>query len=312
MQTGNQMGAFLENITSASRNIKKIIQQKKSLQVRSIGTKRAPFRLSVGIRAFVSMEASIAIPIFLFCFLEIMSLLNYISVYSGVLYAMKTTADPICIYGYAYDQIMEEKSISLGEQVVSSFVFSETYLDSQIRTKCADHLFEHVIENGAEGISLLGSYVDREESEVSVIAQYTMKPLFSFAGTELSVVSGYCGRMWTGYTLEQEDSETEYVYITKTGSVYHLTDACTYLKPSVKSIKADELEQKRNESGAIYKPCSVCCEKETKQSTYYITDYGDRYHTKTSCTKLRRTTYRVEKSKVKGLSACKKCSEKDA
>ena len=66
---------------------KKILKQEKSLQARGnynknlhhfislhIWLKRASLTLSAGIKGVVTIEASIASPIFMFCFLEIMSL----------------------------------------------------------------------------------------------------------------------------------------------------------------------------------------------------------------------------------------------
>lgn len=311
MQMGDQKGAFLKNVTPVHDKMTKNLKIKKSLQVRMNGNKKAPFWSSVCMRGSVSVEASIAIPVFLFCFLEILSLLNYISVYSGVLYAIKTTADPICVYGYAYDTMMQDTTeISIGEEILSSVMFSETYLDTQIRKQLSDPIFETTIQNGIKGISLLGSYVNRENDVVSILASYTMKPLISFAGTKMSVLCCYQGKLWTGYVLEPEEeaTEKEYVYITETGKVYHLSDTCRYLKLSVKSVKADQIKEIRNEAGGIYTSCSLCCTDEDTKNVYYVTDYGERYHANMNCSGLKRTVYRVEKSEVEGWSACKKCS----
>lgn len=326
MGTGNLKGVLFNNSVKAEYHKKIYIQRKMSLQACGNCSqfsnsffcrvpdylKRASLGLSVGIRASVSIEASVAIPVFLFCFLEVLSLLNYISVYSGVLYAMKATGDPVCIYGYAYDLVTEEvEEVSLGEKVVTSLMFSEAYLDSQIRQQCDEPLYENTIQRGVEGISLLGTYIDREDGDISIVAHYTMEPLISIAGTELSVICRYYGRMWTGYALEECETDKEYVYITDSGSVYHLTESCTYLKLSISTVAKGALEEARNNSGSKYKACDICCDAKRQRELYYITSSGTRYHVDLSCSGLKRTTYRVEKSEVEGWSACSRCGQKE-
>ena len=303
---------------------KKILKQKKSLQVRGNYSKkshksfsslhnmfkRASLTLAVCIKGVVTVEASIAIPIFMFCFLEIMSLLNYISTYSGVLYAMKEIGDRVCIHGYMYDMVVEgEEEKTLAEQVISSVVFSEGYLDTQLRKTCRDIIIEDSIVNGINGISLLGSNVDRKSEVVSIVARYTMKPEFSIAGTEYQVISRYYGRFWTGYSLQKPEIFKEYVYVTENGNVYHLSRDCTYLKLSISSVKSDDLKEKRNDHGSRYKACEICFNQKRPQEMYYITKNGNRYHSDLGCSSLKRTVYRIELTEIDNKSICSRCSE---
>ena len=324
MYTGNRRGVLLGNLVNADCSHKIFFQKKLSLQVRGNCStsffchfcnylKRASLRLSVCVKASVSIEASVAIPIFMFCFLEILSLLNYVSVYSGVLHAMKTIGDPVCVYGYASDLVTEgTDTVSLGEKVITSVLFSEVYLDTQIRKKCTGLLYDNTVRNGAEGISLLGSCVDREDSDLSILAHYTMKPVISFAGTELTVICRYYGRLWTGYNLDGNKKTEDYVYITENGSVYHLTELCTYLKLSVSSVTKSELSEKRNNSGAKYKECNLCYDDKRVREIYYITKSGEKYHTDMNCSGLKRTIYRVERSEVDSWPLCNRCGQKES
>lgn len=308
-----------------NENFLKIISQlKKSLQARGNFSKkshhfysnlhnlskRTSFRLAAYISGVVTIEASVAIPIFMFCFLEIMSLFNYISTYSSVLYAMKEIADPVCIHGYAYDMIMEGVGeLTIEEQVISSVVISETYLNMQFRKKSIDVIDERFIDNGIKGISLLGSYINSDSGIVSIVARYVMKPIFSIAGTEYRVISRYYGRLWTGYSLQEQNIKKEYVYVTENGSVYHLSKDCTYLRLSVSSIKKSELSKKRNEFGARYKPCEICYDSNKSQEIYYITKSGNRYHSEVGCTSLKRTIYRIELAEIDQKSICSRCGQ---
>ncbi len=302
---------------------KKILKQEKSLQARGNYSKnlyqfsslhnllkRASLTLSAYVKGVVAIEAAIAIPIFMFCFLEIMSLFNYISTYSGVLYTMKQIGDPVCIHGYAYDIFMEEAGEQkIGEQVVSSLIFSEGYLDTQFRKKCSDIINEKYIKNGIKGISLLGSYINRDSGAVSIVARYVMKPMFSIAGTEYRVISRYYGRLWMGYSLKESEIAKEYVYVTESGSVYHLSKDCTYLKLTVSSVSHNELDAKRNDSGARYKPCEICFDQKRSQEQYYITRSGNRYHSELGCSSLKRTIYRIELAEIDQRSVCLRCSQ---
>ena len=269
--------------------------------------KRASFRRTVTCPASVSIEASVAIPVFLFCFLEVLSLLNYLSVYSGVLYAMKCAADPIAVYAYTYDQIEDDKEISIGEEVCTSIVFSEAYLDNQIRQRCDGNLYQKTIQGGKKGISLLGSHIDFAEDCVDVVAYYKVKPMVSFAGSEQLIVNRYYTKLWTGYNPQRTENSGLYVYVTENGSVYHKTELCTYLKLSISEVESIHLHAMRNEYGKKYSECMICCDDDLMQETYYITKQGERYHEKITCSGLRRTIYRVEKKRVEDWSMCSRC-----
>lgn len=302
---------------------KKILKQEKSLQACGNSStnlhhfisllnwlKRASLTLSTCIEGVVTIEASIVIPIFLFCFLEIMSLFQYISVYSGILYAMKQVGDPICIHGYAYDILIENNGEQkIGEQIVSSLIFSEGYLDTQLQKKCSATINEKYIQNGIKGISLLGSYLNNDSGIVSIVVRYTLKPMFSIAGTEYRVISRYYGKLWTGYSLEEPVAAKEYVYVTETGSVYHLSKDCTYLRLSISTVIMNELSEVRNESGARYKPCEICVDLKKTQQLYYITKSGNRYHSEIGCSSLKRTIYRIELAEIDQRSVCSRCSQ---
>ena len=76
------------------------IRKSKSFHLQELSEcmKRVSFRLSARIKASVTVEASIAIPVVLICFFEILSLLQCLSVYSGVLLAVKNVSMPLSVY----------------------------------------------------------------------------------------------------------------------------------------------------------------------------------------------------------------------
>ncbi len=309
------------NILSINKATHKSYQESKLLQAYSYTSpfsflysnalkciKRASFPLTVTCTASISIEASVAIPIFIFCFLEILSLLNYLSVYSGVLYAMKSVSEPIAIYSYAYDELQNnDKDISVSENMLTALVFSEGYLKTQIQQMCDSNLYHNTIKGGTKGIYLLGSRIDSEESCLDVVTYYTVKPIIDFAGTELFFVNRYYTRMWTGYDSGKTQTDIVYVYITQNGNVYHLKEDCTHLKLSISRVDADDLYHVRNESGEKYSKCIVCIKDDIAKDDYYITKQGNRYHMNINCPSLKRTIYCVEKEEVENWLVCSRC-----
>lgn len=253
--------------------------------------KRASLRLPVTCKASVSVEASVALPIFLFCFLEILSLFNYLSVYSMMLYNMKTVAEPAAVYASETEDI------------------TASYLCMQLLGKCRNTLCEKIIKNGSLGISFLGSSVDYTAAEVDLLAHYTVKPLISFAGTELKLTNRYYTRLWTGAGKNSEGVGEIYVYVAQNGTVYHLQEDCAYLKLSISTVQASEIEKVRNSVGAVYAACTKCCNEGNKAAAYYVTKYGERYHESIICSGLKRTIYCFKKEEAGNLPPCSKCGK---
>ncbi len=274
--------------------------------------KRALLRWPVTWKATISIEASVAIPIVLFSFLEILSLLRCLSVYSGVLYAMKSATDPISMYAYAYDNLRNGQAVSVGERVLTSLIFSEGYLDGEIRKQCNTNLYEQTIKNRVQGISFLGSQVDCDKEYIAVNARYKAVPVIAFTGIEIPMQNYYFVRMWTGYESEaNEDVLGEVVYITQTGEVYHTFRDCSHLDLSVTGISKQELPAARNENGERYTNCPMCMgSKEEGRERYYITLSGNKYHGDLFCSALKRTIFCITLEEVGDRKLCERCMER--
>ena len=102
-----------------------------------------------------------------------------------------------------------------------------------------------------------------------------------------------------------EDVEQN-VYITATGSVYHISRYCTHLQLRISSCNADEIDNKSNEEGNKYRACFVCGLGD-KKGKYYITADGDCYHSTVNCPGLKRTVDVVPLSQVGGRLKCSRC-----
>lgn len=168
---------------------------------------------------------------------------------------------------------------------------------------------EKFITGGNMGISLLRS--EFKGSYITLVADYKIKiPVVLLGKYKISVTQQVKCRKWTGRSLSSGDSgkEEEIVYITPSGSAYHKNRTCTYLKPKVKSISKSSIGKSRNAEGSKYYPCSKCI-RSTMGETVYVTDYGNRYHSRRDCSKIYRTIYAVFLSQAGDRHSCGKCSK---
>ena len=236
-----------------------------------------------------TVEAAFVLPLFLFAALVVLGifpvLLLQIQVNHGLQYAARLTA-----VSYQ-DQTEEGNILSMAE---GQLLFRR-YLREH---GCEDS----VLSGGVSGISLLHS--DFSGDYVYLVADYEAELPISFWGIDTLPVE-QCVRMkkWTGADPETSAGEDGYVYITPSGSAYHSTAECPYLKLSIQSVPTSGVSQMRNKDGGIYYPCS-CYQG---QSRVYITDYGTQYHGDLKCSGLKRTIYRVPKEQAEDRHACARC-----
>ena len=118
---------------------------------------------------------------------------------------------------------------------------------------------------------------------------------------------------WTGSTWkspvknETDDKNEEMVFVTETGSVYHKSAGCHYLKLSLNQIPGSQAGKARNDYGEKYHPCEICSRNQKPSGSVYVTGTGNRYHNLETCSGLKRTVKLVKQSEVKNMHACSKC-----
>lgn len=163
------------------------------------------------------------------------------------------------------------------------------------------------VSGGGIGISLLQS--EFEQHEIRLNASYQIRlPVRIFGISSVPVEQTACCRKWTGWHAPAESGGSdEWVYITPMGTVYHLTDECTHLTLSIRSVGYGEVGALRNEDGGRYRPCAVCVDAKADHARVYITNQGDRYHADLNCTGIKRTIFLIRRSEVEGRSCCSRC-----
>jgi len=238
----------------------------------------------------ITVEASLAVPIFFFavlclvCLFEIMCV--DIAVRSGLQYAGKMIAQesyPLPVLRTT--QVEEYVVHAIGEE----------------------RLERSLITGGSTGIHCEDSYLSLRTGIGKLTARYRFQiPVPYFFTEGLEKEQSIRVKAWTGYEKEFLGlSGEETVYVTETGMVYHRDYHCTYLDLSIQMVSKNTIEEHRNLDGEKYYACWIC--GGGKKENVYITSSGDKYHGSLSCSGLKRTIYAIPLSEAIGKGACTRC-----
>ncbi len=206
------------------------------------------------------------------------------------------------------------------ETVIAKSIDSAYY-----KVKMQDYLDINIInhscvENGIDGIHTYLSGFMKEDDAVDIILTYDIRlPLLFINPEDIPVMQRVRLRGWNGHKVDAKNSSPdtgndneEMVYITETGTVYHLYKDCTYLNLSIREADIGQIDALRNDSGGKYKKCSLCGDSGTSgQKTVYITDTGDRYHYSLNCSGLKRTIITIPISEIGDRNLCSRCGARN-
>lgn len=241
----------------------------------------------------ITIEASFGIPLFLFAALCLIWLIEIQSIKISITNAAQNAAK------------------RAAEDTAVIPVLNTVKLKSDIVNLVGeDRINRSIIKNGSSGISCWKSYVSPVTGEMNVTVEYKILiPLPVMGSPSAELEESFRMSSWNGYQdegLGGEDSEI--VYMTDNGSVYHEDYNCSYLRLSIRYVPYSELDGIRNESGGRYHACDKCVIG-SAMTGVYITDYGNKYHNSLNCSGLKRTIHAVERSETGGVGGCSRCSE---
>ncbi len=237
-----------------------------------------------------TVEAAFVVPLFLFAALVVLGLFPMLKLQTEVNSALQYAARMRAVSCQSEDTTLD------------------TLVTKSARTLFFSYLEEHGWESSvlAEGLdSVTLTVVNPTDDYVTLVASYDAQlPIAFWNLTSLPVEQCVKMKKWTGASDSDSAGEDgDYVYITPTGSAYHSTTECSYLKLSTRSVSVSDLDSLRNKSGGIYYPCKCY----NGGGTVYITDYGTEYHSDLGCSSLKRTVYKVTLDEVGDRHACAKC-----
>lgn len=268
------------------------------------------FSLNTSKKGSLTVEAALVVPLFLFVMINIMSVMEMISLHSRMEAAMHQTGKVIAEYGFIYSEWKQEASDV--EKLIENVGFSNVYVKNQVvKTIGSSYLESSIVKGGVSGISFLQSSIMNEDI-IDLVAIYKVSPRFSIVGiNSFSMVNRCRMRAWTGYDNTKGNnrvSTDEMVYITETGTVYHKNRTCSHLNLSISLVFFKDIINMRNSSGCKYYECEVCGKKE-RSETVYITKEGNRYHSSLDCSGLKRTIHTIPISEVGARSPCSRCGQ---
>lgn len=276
--------------------------------------------------AGMTVEASIVLPLFLFFFLNLGCAIEMIRLHGNLQLALWQVGNRLSVYGYAVDSGEEPQSGELSQaggadadnewwKDLAGIAFSSTFVKDQvIRSAGAGYLEQSPLTDGAGSLQLWESEIFGSEDEISIVVTYSVSPwsrLVGFGGFRMS--NRYYSHIWNGYQFSDSDTESgsedsQTVYVTETGRVYHLTQDCTHLRLSARPVPAGSIEGERNGNGGKYYPCERCAGGNAP-GVYYITTDGNRYHFDRGCSGLKRTvnSMPLDQAVESGYTPCSRC-----
>ena len=247
--------------------------------------KRHLYRASGRKKGSYTIEASVALPLYLAFAVCILFFIKILIVGWGIDNAMTEAVDTIALSA-------DEPSVYAAE-----LLFHEKLIAGGVDTG--------IIEGGRLGINLLESSMDGKS--ITLCASYRVKlPFKMITGRALWIYQKKSARIWNGYDPHELMEDESYVYVTPYGRAYHRSLSCPYINPSISGVNLSGVSGKRNNSGGRYSLCPMCGDE--CGDIVYITTWGDCYHGNINCSGLKRTINHIKESEAGGrYHPCPKC-----
>lgn len=283
----------------------------------------------------ITVEATLIMPIILCVFISFIILIKAMNFQQALYDAMCDTAQIISDYSYSYDVIskagkgagdnndtakdnkgkVNEADVEKDIKKVVTSIGKSSFVKMNIKRILDEKADNNVILGGFASIDFMDSQIRDDGKNIVITADYCIQipfipKIFSIKKQAVRI----CTRAFTGDSIlevvqnEGNDKENVVVYVTPTGTVYHLSMECPYLRLSVKCVDRQQLDTLRNESGGIYYACSKCRPEEIDK--VYICTYGNRYHSDISCSELKRGIKPIKLSQTGEKKECGKCGNK--
>ena len=239
----------------------------------------------------LTLETAIVLPVFLSLAISLISILEMMNLYARVEFALHETAREMAIMAYPAEYVKtigeeyfeSDTDFELPDEGLLNPLFSETLVRALFTEQFGlGNLNNSLIKNGEGGIFFFRSSVIDDKGDIDLIVTYKVEPLFNlFNIGEMTFANRVRVHSWVGYKISDEDTNEEYVYLTENASVYHTNRNCTHLRLSIDTVSKEDISKCRNKDGKKYEKCRKCAKDVDEDDIlfYYITDYGEAYHT---------------------------------
>lgn len=252
------------------------------------------------LKAGMTVEAAVVLPLFLFFVLNLSCAIELIRLHGNLQLALWETGSQMAVYGHGL------------EDSTMASMFSYFYVqDQMVKYVGEEYLNSSPLTKGAKGLIPWESEIFTSKDEMDLIITYQVSPWSDLAGfISFRMANRYYGHIWNGYDISDPKGESQLladvVYMAENGQVYHEDRNCTHLTLSIQETTWEGAKQKTNQWGKRYTPCEKCCPKEGAV-ILYITDEGERYHFDRNCSGLKRTVYSIPRKHASGYRACSRC-----
>ncbi len=257
------------------------------------------------LRATLTVEAAVVLPLFLLAMIAALQYGNAIETSVKFGTSLSETGKMMATAAYA-----KRFGGDLSEAPeLAATALSAAYAKQRLLRQTED-------TSAVKKVNLLLSSFLQEDDMIDLVLTYQIRSpvgLIKLPGSfflQRARVRAWTGReSGDGDDAEGDGADGEYVYVTETGSVYHDDPNCTHLKLSIREVDEAELGDLRNKSGGKYHKCERCGGAAV-DGKVFITNEGDRYHSSLSCSGLKRTVRQVSKEELGDMRACSKCGKR--
>ena len=260
----------------------------------------------------MTVEASFVLPLFLFFFVNVMTLFSITEVQSQLEGALHQAGSELSLRAfdlvYGEELVAGEESASVEALAGAAGVFTAR---EYLRKDIGERIDRSVVSGGFEGLSFLQSKVMLGGDIIDLVVDYHVHPMIPLIGfKDIPVEGRYYGHAWTGYDItegfDHTEHEEEMVYVTEHGEVYHRDIDCVHLRIRVESVDFAKISLLRSKDGKKYYPCEYCGSG-GGAGNVFITGYGEKYHSRITCPGLKRSIYTIPISEVGGRRPCSAC-----
>lgn len=256
--------------------------------------------LPPSLKGSMTLEAAAAIPLFLFFVMNLLFIFEAVRLQSGLQAALQQAGEQVCEAAY-YTRFGSGNGQGEGSgdnaqagdgegSGALSLLVSETYVRNKVTSYLGNSFWDHTcIVGGKAGLSFAQSRIMTDADRVEIIVNLRIRPFARVvAFPDFSMQARYCGHAWVGWTPGTGPADTagtggdsEKVYVTRYGEVYHTDSECIYLNPQVRAVPASQVDSMRSGDGSMYYPCECC--RPGGNGIVYITKEGNRYHSDRNC-----------------------------
>lgn len=262
----------------------------------------------------VTLETTLVLPIFLFCVLTLLYFFQIMLIQEKISQGLWETAKEASRYACVYEGVGGKKGESDSSKTAKKWISGALTGVRMSGYLSGDILENSCIEGGKTGIIYKSSVLEKD-GDISLAALYQVKfpvmtnilPTLEF--TQQVKSRGFIGTNKIGLNEKEMKEEDIFVYMTKTGTVYHTSLNCTHINLGIECVSYKSSQAMRNQSGGKYKSCQKCAKSASvsDQTNVYVSNTGDRYHINLECSGLIRDVRKVKLSEINGVRACQRC-----